>query len=273
MTEPYLRLHDGFADTSPGLKADVGRLQRMLRGHDPAIVPDGRFDRGTERAVRALQAASGLTTDGVVGPDTWNALLTSLGIRGDEVPGPYRQDHPELLADLEAACHHGAVIERIAAASGLLPSVIVALASRETGFGRRLEPAGPAGTADFAPRPWPHLERSGDLPPDGLGFQRGLLRIDYDRHAFARNGPWRSAEANLRFGAASIAAAQATVRRETALAPRARLRAALAAWNVGLGNVMRALRQGHDIDFYTSGRDYARDVLDRAAFFQAYGFD
>lgn len=273
MTEPYLRLHDGFADTSPSLRPDVGRLQRMLRGHDPAIVPDGRFDRGTERAVRSLQTASGLTADGVVGPLTWHALLTSLGVRGDEAPGRYRQDHPELLADLEAACHDGAVIERIAAKSGLLPSVIVALASRESGFGRRLEPEGPGGTADFAPRPWRHPERGGDLPPDGLGFQRGLLRIDYDRHAFARNGAWRSAESNLRFGADSITAALATLRRETALAPRARLRAALAAWNVGLGSVMRALRQGLDIDFYTSGRDYARDVLDRAAFFQAHGFD
>ena len=35
---------------------------------------DGIFGVGTEAAVKALQRDSGLTQDGVVGPQTWNAI-------------------------------------------------------------------------------------------------------------------------------------------------------------------------------------------------------
>jgi hypothetical protein len=237
MPLPPLRLHDGFADTSPAVRNEVCRL----------------------------------AVDGVVGPATWAALVGP--VDPARLPTGYPIDHPDLLADLEAACHLGATIERIASRTGLLPAVIAALASRESGFGRRLDPAGPAGTSDFAPRPRPHPERCGDLPDDGLGFRRGLLRIDHDRHAFARGPAWPDSEANLRFGAETVAAAERILRQRTTLAARARLRAALAAWNAGLGNVLRALREGLDVDFYTSGRAFARDVLDRAGWFQAHGFD
>ena len=42
-------------------------------GHDAGI-PDGIFGRKTRKAVRSLQRASELKSDGVVGPDTWKAL-------------------------------------------------------------------------------------------------------------------------------------------------------------------------------------------------------
>jgi hypothetical protein len=47
----------------------------------------------------------------------------------------------------------------------------------------------------------------------------------------------------------------------------------LAAYNCGLDNVLRAARLGFDLDFYTAGRDYSRDVLNRAGFFEAHGWD
>ena len=54
----------------------VERLQAGLaaRGFSPGPV-DGEFGPRTERAVRELQRAEGLEVDGIVGPNTWAALL------------------------------------------------------------------------------------------------------------------------------------------------------------------------------------------------------
>ena len=70
-----LRLYDGYAHTSPHLRDTVRELQAMLRRHDRAVVIDGLFGRGTEDLVRSFQRSRGLRSDGVVGPDTWHALL------------------------------------------------------------------------------------------------------------------------------------------------------------------------------------------------------
>lgn len=50
-----------------------GRLSGL--GFDLAGDPEGTFDRGTLEAVVAFQRARGLPPDGIVGPDTWRALV------------------------------------------------------------------------------------------------------------------------------------------------------------------------------------------------------
>jgi hypothetical protein len=57
---------------------DVLAVQRRLRRLGFASVgqPDGLFGAATERAVRAFQAHAGLAVDGIVGPLTWNSLLS-----------------------------------------------------------------------------------------------------------------------------------------------------------------------------------------------------
>jgi hypothetical protein len=274
MAVPVLRLYDGFADTSPQLRDEVRELQARLRQADRGIVVDGLFGPSTEQAVRTFQLERGLRNDGVVGLETWTALLDAqYPTSNDHLATSYRLDDPELSEELVAAARYGASIEAAAAAAGLLPAVVAGLGSRQSRWGLALQPRGAEGTVDLAPRPFLQPWRDAPLPPDGLGFGRGLLRIDYDAHAFARSGAWRDPAANIAQGCQILSEARALLRRRTVLHGQALLRGALAAYNCGTGNVLHAMRQGFDLDFYTSGRDYSRDVLNRAGFFQAHGWD
>ena len=55
-------------------------LQRLLLSYlYPITDLDGIFGPETERAVRSFQSENGLTTDGIVGANTWRALLSSTG--------------------------------------------------------------------------------------------------------------------------------------------------------------------------------------------------
>ena len=274
MPATVLRLYDGFADTSPQLRDEVRELQARLRQTDRGIVVDGLFGKGTEQAVRDFQLARGLRVDGVVGLETWTALLdASYPTSSDHLATPYRLDDPELSEELVAAARYGALIEAAAAQAGLLPAVVAGFGSRQSRWGLSLKPRSAEGTVDLAPRPFIRPWRDTPLPPDGLGFGRGLLRIDYDAQAFARSGDWRDPGANIAQGCLMLTEARTVLRRRTVLHGRALLRGALAAVNCGIDNVLHAIRHGLDLDFYTSGRDYSRDVLHRAGFFQAHGWD
>ena len=274
MTDLMLRLYDGYPHTSPQLRDSVRELQAMLRRHDRDVVIDGLFGRGTEGLVRSFQQTRGLRSDGVVGPGTWQALLDpDCPPPLDHLATTYPLDHPILLEDLEAAARYGATIVAAAGHFGLPPAVIVALGSRESRWGLALSPKGPRGTNDFTPRPFTGVYRDGALPPDGHGFGRGLMQIDYDGHDFARNGPWHEPDANVRYACEVLIGFRPVLRRRTVLHGDALLRATLAAYNCGLDNTLRAVRHGLDIDFYTAGRDYSREILNRAGFFQAHGWD
>jgi peptidoglycan hydrolase-like protein with peptidoglycan-binding domain len=48
--------------------------EHLLTAGEPDVV-DGRFGASTQAAVEAFQAAHGLLVDGMVGPETWAALL------------------------------------------------------------------------------------------------------------------------------------------------------------------------------------------------------
>jgi peptidoglycan hydrolase-like protein with peptidoglycan-binding domain len=55
--------------------AAVVSLQQALVGLDYELEVDGDFGAATERAVRKFQRASELEVDGIVGSETWQALL------------------------------------------------------------------------------------------------------------------------------------------------------------------------------------------------------
>ena len=261
-----LRLYDGFPGTSPELAPVARELQRLLNEDGFGLEVDGLFGRDTDAAVRRFQREQGLDDDGVVGPLTWAALLGT----DPAWPTTFAMNDPRRIAELaELAKYEGAVTA--AAAKHDLPAAVLAgIGSRESGWGLALRPPGPGGTGDFLRRRYPTRFRSGQLPPDGAGFGRGLLQIDFDAHPFARSGPWRDPSANIDYGASVLATAMSFLRDRSNLAGDRLLRAAVAAYNSGAGNVLRALTSGLDVDYYTAGHNYSADVLDRAGWFHAH---
>lgn len=178
----------------------------------------------------------------------------------------------------EIACRFGAIVERVAGRQGQLPSVIAGYCSRRSAWGLALMPAGIEGTHDFEARAPLGEPRRSPLPEDGLGYRRGLMGLDFDRHALAREPHWRDPESNLEAAFEVITHSRTILRRRTTLQGQGLLRASLAAFECGLDQVERALRQGLDVDSPTAGwivgaRGCGQDVLARARFFQAKGWD
>ena len=54
---------------------DVRSLQRLLHGTTKPLAVDGVFGPSTVAAVRGFQSKMKLTTDGVVGSQTWTSLI------------------------------------------------------------------------------------------------------------------------------------------------------------------------------------------------------
>ena len=67
----------------------VRTLQHLLGAHGQQVSVDGLFGPLTEASVKAVQTASGLTADGIVGPLTWPRLIVQVrrGDRGQAVRG------------------------------------------------------------------------------------------------------------------------------------------------------------------------------------------
>lgn len=53
----------------------VRALQALLKGYGDSLDVDGIFGPATEAAVRRYQSKQGLGVDGIVGPESWSALL------------------------------------------------------------------------------------------------------------------------------------------------------------------------------------------------------
>jgi hypothetical protein len=268
---PMLRLFDGYDHTSPNLRPDVERLQRLLNEHGMRIELDGLFGRGTDAAVRHFQAECQLSDDGIVGALTWSRLLNTDPV----LTTTFELDSPGLIRQLEQAeKYRDLVVDAAGRTSNdwVAPCVLAGIGSRESGWGLQLRPVGPTGTGDFTKRRFPSKFRTAALPPGNTGYGRGLLQIDFDAHEFARTGNWQDAAANIRYGAGVLNGMWKFMHDRTAIRGLGLLRASLAAYNCGGGNVVRALNANLDIDYYTTGRDYSVDVLNRAGWFQAHGW-
>lgn len=73
-----LMLKDGISDKAPALIDEVKQLQQLLKDWDVLADTepvDGMFGDSTDKAVRLFQSKRPLILDGLVGQNTWAALL------------------------------------------------------------------------------------------------------------------------------------------------------------------------------------------------------
>ncbi|MFA6239922.1 MAG: hypothetical protein WC655_03290 [Candidatus Hydrogenedentales bacterium] len=182
----------------------------------------------------------------------------------------YADSDASLLEQLSIARQWMDFIKRAAGEGDCHPSIILAIGSRESLWGLALRPKGPAGTGDWCPRGFKKNIRKSTMPDDGLGFGRGLLQIDYDAHEFARIGPWQDPEQNIIHGGRVLGQSKRFLELKLKLPERDLLRAAIAGYNCGPGNVLKAAKAGMDVDAYTAHKNYSADVLARAAWFRRH---
>ncbi len=182
-----------------------------------------------------------------------------------------------MLEQQEQAQRYKNSILEAAKNTQLPPSVICGIGSRESHWGLALRPEGPGGRGDFAKRK-PRPPRTGLEPNDGPGYGRGLMQIDYDWHEFARTGNWQDPRANIMYACTVLNSARRFFT-DRGVPNHLMLRAILAAYNAGatatygcVEEIMNNQADVDEVDCKTTGRDYSRDVLNRAGWFQAHGW-
>ncbi len=97
------------------------------------------------------------------------------------------------------------------------------------------------------------------------GHGHGLMQID-DRSfpLFCSQCDWRNPAVNILFAAFVLSRKKSFIQRKFNLDEQGLIRAAIAAYNCGEGNVQKALLAGEDIDSRTSRQNYSRVVLEYA---------
>lgn len=187
-----------------------------------------------------------------------------------------------------------------AATYAISPWLIAGVMWAESNAGAALTPPGPGGTGDFGirdPAKWTTAAANG-LPPDGGGWGRGLMQIDYGVHnAWVISHPWGDARTNVLKGAEIIASALQTFSTRQILDSRytdgntvatgtllqsklgipansvfpdprplvgdALYGAVLASFNAGQLQVLQAIASGHPPETVTYRHDYVSWILSR----------
>jgi hypothetical protein len=180
------------------------------------------------------------------------------------------RNNQSMLNQLAEARKYENIIKECAQVCNLPPSLICGIGSRESHWGLALKPPTPAGTGDHTTRS-PRGTRTGTTPPDGGGYGRGLMQIDYDWHEFARTGRWQDPRENLLY-AAKVLNDSRRFFEQKGVNQALMMQAMTAAYNAGATATLECIQSGQDVDCRTTGRDYSRDVFNRAGWFQLHGW-
>jgi len=258
MSRPTLRLYDGQNNTSPQLRDAVKELQTLLKQLGYRVNPDGEFGPFTENVVKLFQASKGQMADGVVGPETWALLLNKPAPKNPSTAfqTSYAKWDKAMLRQLEELKKYEAVVRKVAAQYGLPAAVIAGIGSRESHWGLALTPPTPAGTGDG-------------------GHGRGLMQVDDRWHIpFIQSGKWADARENIIYGCAVLKTSIDYMVKKGGMNPTnfLTIQAGVAGYNCGPKRVVEGLAAGYDVDYYTTGRNYSNDVLQRAGWFQLQGW-
>lgn len=138
-------------------------------------------------------------------------------------------------------------ILQVAQEESVDPMIIAALGQRESRWGHALSPQGPGGTGDY-------------------GHGHGLMQIDDRSHSdFLDNYDWTDPYTNVQYAIHNVLKPNLDFFTQKGLQGDQLVSAAVAAYNAGPGNVWKAIQAGKSPDAVTTGRNYASDVLARAA--------
>jgi hypothetical protein len=154
-------------------------------------------------------------------------------------------------------------IFRIANDSGISPAIVFALGYQESRWGTASDckPQGSGCTGDFGsrnPSTW-----GSALPPDGLGWGRGIFQIDYGSwSSWLNSNNWQDPYVNGMKAMDILKSNVSAIREKYGdLAQAAIEAAALAAYNAGLSHVYRNLAAGNPPDTGNPNGDYSQQVL------------
>jgi Putative peptidoglycan binding domain/Transglycosylase SLT domain len=259
-----LMLNDGISNTAPALVNEVKILQQVLKDWGVLVASepiDGLFGGNTDKAVKLFQSKRTLSVDGIVGQNTWAALLSVAPSEIEIIPRPQEGDIPETtypqgqfsdeVNEINSRGYE-ALIKSLASKFGLPAAIIAGIGSRESNWGLALVPQGPTGTGDG-------------------GHGRGLMQIDDGAFpAWIATGRWTDAHDNIQKGCEVLADNFDFFNNKLGNAGSLVQQAAIAAYNAGGGRVLQDILNGFSPDQSTAGHDYSRDVLDRAGWYRKF---
>lgn len=188
---------------------------------------------------------------------------------------------------------------------GVSPWVLAGVMYRESRGGDALTPEGAGGTGDFTPRMegntyFKYANPATGLPPDGLGWGRGLMQIDYGaQNAWVTTHDWADPQVNVNYAADILSKNQAYFQRGAAgdvtvdawrlngsswlkpwtsygltttgpfpdprpLSGTQLTEATMASYNGGTSGVLQAVAAGLPADAATASNDYVSWIVSRA---------